>query len=53
MNEDIKRLVEELRSSEHRQPINPKAVYRTRDVALFEEAANALERLSKEANPHG
>ena len=37
------KLAADLRSPTHRQPINPKANYRTRDVALFEEAADALD----------
>lgn len=40
--EQIEGLIAGLVSDDHRQPIDPKAVYRTRDVSLFTEAAAAL-----------
>lgn len=43
---DVAGLVEALRSPDHRQPIDPKAIYRTRDIKLFEEAADTIEHLS-------
>lgn len=43
---DVSELVAALRSEKHRQPISPKAVYRTRDVTLFEEAADVIECLT-------
>lgn len=39
-------LVERLRAKDHAPPFDPKAVYRTRPVALYEEAADAIERLT-------
>lgn len=40
-------LVGDLRSTSHREPVNPKANYRTRDVQLFEDAAACIERLER------
>ncbi len=39
---DPAELIGKLRADKHAQPVDPKAVYRTRPVALFEEAADAL-----------
>lgn len=41
-------LVDRLRSLDHTPPVDPKAVYRTRPVALFEEAAGRITRLQAE-----
>lgn len=41
-------LIDELQSSDHREPVDPKAIYRTRRVGLFEEAAIALVGLLEE-----
>lgn len=38
-------LINELRSDRHREPVDPKAVYRTRRIGLFKEAADRLELL--------
>ena len=45
---EIEALVGALLSPDHRQPINEKAKYRTRDVTLFEDAATALRSLASE-----
>jgi len=39
-------LTDELLSPDHRKPVDPKAVYRTRRVGLFEEAADKIEGLT-------
>lgn len=39
---EIEAVIADLRSPTHPQPIDPKAVYRTRDMALFERAIAAL-----------
>jgi hypothetical protein len=44
--EGVMALIEELRADSHRQPVDPKANYRTRRVGLFEEAADTLATLS-------
>lgn len=41
-------IVERLRSRDHAEPIDPKAIYRTRSVQLFEEAADEIVRLREE-----
>lgn len=40
--DEVESVIADLRSPTHPEPINPKAVYRTRDIALFERAVSAL-----------
>ena len=45
---EIEALIEGLQSANHPQPIDPKAVYRTRAVSLFDQSAAALRSLLEE-----
>lgn len=50
---EVEALVAELLSPVHRSPVDPKAVYRTRRVGLFEETAAVLTTLLAEYRRRG
>ena len=49
--QDLDALIEEARSDKHTRPIDPKATYRTKSVAFFDDVINAITALEATGEP--